>query len=271
MNDVYTMGIDVGSTTSKCVILKNGTEIAGTAIVSAGTGTTGPARAVELACEAACISKEDIAFVTATGYGRNRFEGADLVVSELTCHAKGSIAALPGSRTVIDIGGQDAKVISLDAKGRMKNFLMNDKCAAGTGRFLDVMARVLEMDVAQLGEEDKKSSSPSTISSTCTVFAESEVISQLSRGVPIPDIIAGIHNSVAVRTASLVKRVGITEPVIMTGGVAQNDGVLRALKETLGVEVVRHPQPQLAGAYGAAIHAWEKYAVSENALSGEGQ
>ena len=259
MNDVYTMGIDVGSTTSKCLILKNGSEAVSGVVIPSGTGTSGPARALEKALEEADLKREDISLVTATGYGRNMFEGADHVVSELTCHAKGTWKAVPGARTIIDIGGQDAKVIALDLNGKMSNFLMNDKCAAGTGRFLDVMARVLELELSELGEEDRKSSAPSVISSTCTVFAESEVISQLSRNVPIPDIVAGIHNSVATRTASLVKRVGIREPVVMTGGVAQNDGVIRALKETLGVEIIRHPMPQLAGAYGAAIHAWEKY------------
>lgn len=259
MKDVYTMGVDVGSTTSKCLILKNGSDVAGSAIIPSGTGTSGPGRAIEAALTEAGLSREDIAVVTATGYGRNMLEGADYAVSELTCHAKGTSKLIPQTRTIIDIGGQDAKVIALDERGKMKNFLMNDKCAAGTGRFLDVMARVLELDVSQLGEEDAKSESPSVISSTCTVFAESEVISQLSRRVPIPDIVAGIHNSVAARTASLVKRVGVCEPVVMTGGVAQNSGVIRALKETLGVEIVKHPMPQLAGAYGAAVHAWEKY------------
>ena len=251
------MGVDVGSTASKCLILKNGEEIVGTGVVSAGTGTTGPGRAVAAALSQAGLSREDIAAVTATGYGRNTFEGADNVVSELSCHAIGAHAVFPEARTVIDIGGQDAKALHLDANGRLSNFVMNDKCAAGTGRFLDVMARVLEMDVGELASHDAKGAqSAVNISSTCTVFAESEVISQLANNVDLDSLIAGIHNSVAVRTTSLVRRLGVTEPVAMTGGVARNSGVVRALEEMLGVRLLVSPKAQLNGAFGAAIHAY---------------
>lgn len=256
--DIYTMGVDVGSTTSKCLILKNGREIASKVIVGAGTGTSGPGRAVTAALDGAGLRREDIAAVTATGYGRSTFPGADYIVSELSCHAIGAHALFPEVRTVIDIGGQDAKALSLDQKGRMENFIMNDKCAAGTGRFLDVMARVLELEVSQLAEKDREAKSVVSISSTCTVFAESEVISQLANNVPIPDLVAGIHRSVAVRTASLVNRLGLAEPVCMTGGVAQNEGVVRSLERELGCSIAVSPMAQLAGAYGAAIYAWNK-------------
>ena len=256
--DLYTMGVDLGSTASKCLILKNGAELVGSATVSAGAGTSGPDRAVAAALEDARLSRGDIARVTATGYGRNSFEGDCDVVSELSCHAIGAHAVFPQARTVLDIGGQDAKVLHLDENGRLQNFVMNDKCAAGTGRFLDVMARVLELDVSELGARDALALSSIPISSTCTVFAESEVISQLARRADINALVRGIHDSVAVRTASLIRRLGLTEPLAMTGGVARNGGVVRALEQELGVRVLVSPLCQLNGAYGAAIHAWKK-------------
>lgn len=256
--DKYTMGVDVGSTTSKCLVLKNGHQIVGSAIIPAGTGTSGPGRAVAAALEDSGLQLEDIACITATGYGRNTFEGADYVLSELSAHAIGVYAVFPDVRTVIDIGGQDAKVIRIGVNGKMENFLMNDKCAAGTGRFLDVMARVLELDVSQLAEKDEQAKGKVSISSTCTVFAESEVISQLANNVDICDLVAGIHASVAVRTASLAKRLGVVEPVAMSGGVAKNVGVVRALEKELGVGISVATECQLGGAYGAAIYAWNK-------------
>ena len=256
--DIYTMGVDLGSTASKCLILKNGTEIAATSTVGAGAGTSGPDRAVAAALAQAGLVRGDIARVTATGYGRNSFEGADDVVSELSCHAIGAHAVFPQARTVLDIGGQDAKVLRLDGNGRLQNFVMNDKCAAGTGRFLDVMARVLELDVSELGARDALAEETIAISSTCTVFAESEVISQLARRADINALVRGIHDSVAVRTASLVRRLGLEEPLAMTGGVARNSGVVRALTQALGTVPLISPLCQLNGAYGAAIHASKK-------------
>ena len=257
----YTMGVDLGSTASKCLILKNGEEIIASASVDAGAGTSGPERAVAAALAEAGLSRGDILRVTATGYGRNSFEDADETVSELSCHAIGAHAAFPEARTVLDIGGQDAKVLRLDENGRLQSFVMNDKCAAGTGRFLDVMARVLELDVSELGARDALAREAIAISSTCTVFAESEVISQLARRADINALVRGIHDSVAVRTASLVRRLGLKEPLAMTGGVAKNAGVVRALERELGVKVLVSPLCQLSGAYGAAIHAWKKGTV----------
>ncbi len=256
--DKFSMGVDIGSTASKCLILKNGEEIIGSAVIASGTGTSGPGRAVAAALEMAGLTMEDISCVTATGYGRNTFEGADYIISELSAHAIGAHALFPEARTVIDIGGQDAKAIRVNEQGRLENFIMNDKCAAGTGRFLDVMARVLELDVSELAERDALAESSVRISSTCTVFAESEVISQLAKNVDINALVAGIHDSVAVRTASLARRLGVVEPVVMSGGVAQNGGVVRALEAELGVSITVSPITQLGGAYGAAIHGWNK-------------
>jgi predicted CoA-substrate-specific enzyme activase len=259
---VYTMGVDIGSTSSKCVILKNGISVIGQAVAASGTGTTGPSRAVTEAFAQAALEPEQIAITVATGYGRNSYKGCQYTFSEMSCHAKGARFLSPEARTVIDIGGQDAKALRLLPNGQMDNFVMNDKCAAGTGRFLDVMARVIESDVSQLAQLDAMADSVVNISSTCTVFAESEVISQLAQNVSLPNLVAGIHRSVATRTSSLVKRLGVEEPVVMTGGVARNAGVIRALEEQLGVTVKPLENAQTVGALGAALFAWEKYLKS---------
>ncbi len=255
---IYTLGIDVGSTASKCVILKDGTDIVSKSLVDVGAGTSGPARAIEAVLAGAGMSKDDMDFTLATGYGRNSLEGiADAQMSELSCHAKGATFLFPGVRTVIDIGGQDVKALHLE-NGSMVNFQMNDKCAAGTGRFLDVMARVLEVNVNDLGDLGAQSTKRIAISSTCTVFAESEVISQLSQGTDKRDIINGIHHSVANRVVGLVNRIGVQDLVVMTGGVAQNKGIVAALEEGLNHEVHTSPLTQYAGALGAALFAYQK-------------
>jgi predicted CoA-substrate-specific enzyme activase len=250
------MGIDVGSTASKCVILKNGQDIAARSVIPVGAGTSGPGRAGAGALEEAGRKREDMDFVLATGYGRNSVEAADLQMSELSCHARGAYFLFPDVHTVIDIGGQDVKVLHIGQDGLMENFVMNDKCAAGTGRFLDVMARVLEVDVAELAELGARSTRRVDISSTCTVFAESEVISQLAQNTDKCDIIAGIHRSVAGRVAGLARRVGALPRIVLTGGVAQNDGVRQALEEELQSEISAPPLSQYVGALGAALLAF---------------
>ena len=200
---------------------------------------------------------EDMAKVVATGYGRFSFEQADRQVSEISCHAKGVYHLIPTARTIIDIGGQDAKAIKLDEKGGVSQFFMNDKCAAGTGRFIDVMARVLEVTITEMQDYDAKATEAAPISSTCTVFAESEVISQLSQGTSKENIIAGVHQSVAVKACGLAFRGGITPDVVMSGGVAQNAGVVRAISRELKQPVIVAPNSQVAGALGAALYAYE--------------
>ena len=255
---IYTMGIDVGSTASKCVIMKDGKDIVAKSLVAVCTGTSGPARAIAEVLENAKMSREQMDFVLATGYGRNSLDGlADMQMSELSCHAKGATYLFPDVRTVIDIGGQDVKVIEIE-NGMMKNFVMNDKCAAGTGRFLDVMARVLEVRVEDLGDLGDKSTKEIGISSTCTVFAESEVISQLAVGTDKCDIIAGIHRSVAGRVSGLCNRVGVRDRVVMTGGVAQNHGIVKALVDQLQHEIFTSPLTQYNGALGASLFAYQK-------------
>lgn len=255
---MITMGMDIGSTTSKCVLLKDGKEIIAQALVPAGIGTDGPAQAYREALVRGGVSEQTLACKMATGYGRKRWPPADGELSELTAHALGCRFLLRSARTVIDIGGQDAKVISLDAQGRMASFVMNDKCAAGTGRFLDVMAGILKRDVDELGGLAAQAEKPVNISSTCTVFAESEVISQLANGVAVADVVAGICKSVAVRVAALARRAGVKEAVFMSGGVARNAGVRGALEDDLGVTLHTSELSQLAGALGAAIYGFQK-------------
>ncbi|CDZ75558.1 Activator of (R)-2-hydroxyglutaryl-CoA dehydratase [Peptoniphilus sp. ING2-D1G] len=255
---IYTMGVDVGSTASKGLILKNGKEIMASSVIDVGAGTSGPSRAINAVLEKANLTLDDIDFITATGYGRNSLEEADFQMSELSCHAKGAYFLFPRVHTIIDIGGQDAKALKIGDGGVLENFVMNDKCAAGTGRFLDVIARVLEVDISELDDLDKKSTLDVTISSTCTVFAESEVISQLAQGTKIEDIVKGIHKSIASRVGSLAKRVGIKDDVVMTGGVALNKGMVRALEENVGHKIYTSEYCQLNGALGAAIFAHQK-------------
>lgn len=255
---MYTLGIDIGSTTSKCVILEDGQKIIAKSLITAGTGTKGPQMAYEEVLIKADLDEADIAYTIATGYGRNTCAKKDGEVSELSCHAKGVFFSKPECRTIIDIGGQDAKVIKLSEKGTITDFVMNDKCAAGTGRFLDVMANILQLKISELEDYALRSENPVKISSTCTVFAESEVISQLSQNVELTDLIAGICNSVASRVTALAKRNGIQDLVCMSGGVAQNDGVRAALERELKTKVVAVEDAQYMGALGAAIAAWEK-------------
>ena len=265
MDHIYTLGIDIGSTASKCVMLADGKEIVAKSLISVGAGTSGPQRAISEVLEQAGKGKDEMAFVLATGYGRNSLEEiADAQMSELSCHAKGATFLFPQVHTVVDIGGQDVKILQVE-NGVMTNFVMNDKCAAGTGRFLDVMARVLEVKVQDLGMLGAQSTKQVEISSTCTVFAESEVISQLSMGTDQRDIINGIHRSVASRVAGLAHRVGIRDQVVMTGGVAQNSGVVKALEEALGHEVHISPLTQYNGALGAALFAYQKYQKAQRA------
>jgi len=255
---MYTMGLDIGSTTSKGVIIKDGEEIVASVLVPVGTGTSGPLKLIKELKEKSSLTEKDIEKTVVTGYGRIQYKDADKQISELSCHAKGVAFLIPGARTIIDIGGQDAKAMKLNNKGKLINFIMNDKCAAGTGRFLDVMAGVLETDVSKLGEISEKSTKEVSISSTCTVFAESEVISHLSANAKKEDIVAGIHTSVVRRVSTLAMRVGIEDQVVMVGGVARNKGIVKAMEKELGHDIKVPELAQLTGALGAAIYAFEE-------------
>ncbi|NFV11605.1 2-hydroxyglutaryl-CoA dehydratase [Clostridium sporogenes] len=254
---MYTMGLDIGSTTSKGVIMKDGKEIVASVLVPVGTGTSGPLKLIKELKEKSNLTENDIEKTVVTGYGRMQYK-ADKQISELSCHAKGVAFLIPGARTIIDIGGQDAKAMKLNDKGKLMNFIMNDKCAAGTGRFLDVMSGVLETDVSKLGEISEKSTKEVSISSTCTVFAESEVISHLSANAKKEDIVAGIHTSVVRRVSTLAMRVGIEDEVVMVGGVARNKGIVKAMEREIGHNIKVPELAQLTGALGAAIYAFEE-------------
>ena len=255
---MYTLGIDIGSTTSKCAVIQDGTKLTATSLQTGGLGTGGPEDALAELWSSSGLTASDMARTIVTGYGRKNYEGADGEISELTAHALGGRFVFPDLRTVIDIGGQDAKIISLTPDGRMSNFIMNDKCAAGTGRFLEVMANILRLDIDDLGAIAAQSNTPAAISSTCTVFAESEVISQLANGVKRPDLVAGICQSVATRVASLARRAGIVERVCMSGGVARNEAVRHYMAQALDVEISYDPLAQYFGAIGAALYAWKQ-------------
>ena len=222
-----------------------------------GAGTQGPEKAVGAALREAGISGDEIKFSVVTGYGRMTYDKADKQITEITCHARGAAHMIPSARTVIDIGGQDAKVIRLDKDGKVENFVMNEKCAAGTGRFLEVMARILDCSIGNLSSLSENASEEIIISNTCTVFAESEVISQLSSGAKRENVAQGAHKSVAKRVAGLGSRIGLAPDVVMTGGVALNKGVVAALEKEIGQKITVVENPQIIGAIGAALYALE--------------
>jgi len=252
---MITAGIDIGSITTKAAIIADG-KILGTKIGFTGykAGLAGETIFRKLLSELK-LEESAIERIIATGYGRKSVSFAHKAMSEIICHGAGARFLNPGVRTVIDVGGQDSKAISIDRSGKVKDFEMNDKCAAGTGRFLEVMARALEVDLEDFGNLSLQADNPARISSICTVFAESEVISLISKGEKRKNIIAGIHESVASRISALARRVGVTEPVMMAGGVAKNIGVVRALERQLGLSIEVMDTAQVNGAIGAAVMA----------------
>lgn len=254
---MYTLGIDIGSTTSKCAVIKDGKELVAHSLQTGGLGTGGPEEAMAQLWQSCGLTRQDMACAFVTGYGRKNYEGADGEISELTAHALGGRFVFPDLRTVIDIGGQDAKVIALSPSGKMVNFVMNDKCAAGTGRFLEMMARTLELSLEEISTIGLQWKEEITISSMCTVFADSEVVSLVAQNKALPDIVHGLNQSVATRAAALFRRVGGENPCMMTGGVSRNRGVVAAIEERLGQPLFIHPDAQLCGALGAALFALE--------------
>lgn len=251
-------GIDSGSTSTDVVIIDRDKNIIAQSILPTGAGAAaGADRALDEALAQAGLSRSDINATVTTGYGRTAIKLGDQSITEITCHAKGAYFLDPSVRTIIDIGGQDSKVIRLDENGNVTNFVMNDKCAAGTGRFLELMARTLELsldDMSRLGLEWKEDV---TISSMCTVFAESEVVSLIAENRTPADIIHGLNRSVATKTCALCRRVGGEESYMMTGGVSKNRGVVSEIEKILGVKLHISDKAQLNGALGAALFALE--------------
>ena len=250
---MYFLGIDIGAVSAKSVILHDNSLVA-YAILDTGFNVEKIAKAVtQLVLEKAKITFKDLQGVIATGYGRIAVPFADKKVTEITCHAKGVHHLMPGVKTVIDIGGQDSKGIRVNEAGHVIDFVMNDKCAAGTGRFLEVMAKALELKIDDLGVVSLRSKNPCYISSVCTVFAESEVVSLRAEGKSREDIIAGIHKSIANRIGSMVSQIGYEEFVVLTGGVAKNQGVIKALEDEFKTPIRIPENPQITGALGAAL------------------
>ncbi len=252
---MITAGIDIGSITTKAAVLKNN-QIMGIKISFTGYNAEKAGGKIfqELLSEIK-LDEKDVEKIVSTGYGRNSVKFAHKSITEITCHAAGAYFLDPSVRSIIDVGGQDSKALLLGNEGKVKDFAMNDKCAAGTGRFLEVMARALHLNLDEMGEISLKADSPSKISSICTVFAESEVISLISKGESRENIIAGIHDSVASRITALAKRVNVAEPIMMTGGVAKNSGVVKAIEDKLGIPMKISEFAQVNGAIGAALLA----------------
>jgi (R)-2-hydroxyacyl-CoA dehydratese activating ATPase len=256
---MITCGIDLGSVSTEALILKknpNENSILSYIIIPTGSDTKeASSRCFRLALEKAALVQSNIDAVVATGYGRVNVSFADKNITEISCHARGVLENFNDVRTIIDIGGQDCKVIRVDETNRPVDFLMNDKCAAGTGRFLEVMAKVLEIDISHFGKIFLSTDESVDITSTCTVFAESEIVSLIGHGVGKNIIIKGLIYSIADRINSMVERIGLEVPVCLTGGVAKNAGVKKAIEEKLGATLKLPDEPQITGALGAAILA----------------
>lgn len=255
---MLTLGIDIGSLSTDAVLINEKKEIVAYEVIATGASSKKACDKIfKQILDAAKLEAKDLDYIIATGYGRVKVPFANEVVTEITCHAKGANHFFPDARTVIDIGGQDSKAIKLDAKGNVLDFSMNDKCAAGTGRFLEVMARTLEIELDDMGELSLKGKDNVSISSLCTVFAESEVVSLIGADHKTPDICKALHISIAKRVSAQAKRVGLEETVVMTGGVAKNIGVVRELEKKLLCTIKIPKEPQIIGALGAAIIALE--------------
>jgi len=248
----YFAGIDVGSTMTKVVILNGG-------IIASIIGPTGPEhrrlanQVMDQALKKADISFQSITYIVSTGYGRINVPFADKQFTEITCHAKGIASLFPEAKTIIDIGGQDVKGIKIDGYGKTIDFAMNDKCAAGTGRFIEVIADTLGVPLDQVGDLSLQSKNPAKISNICTIWAQQEVVASLAQGVPIFDLLAGIHQSLADRIIRMVSRLKVEEAVIVTGGGGKNKGLLKALSEQLGYQILVPEEPLITGALGAAL------------------
>lgn len=260
----YAAGVDVGSTQTKAIVLGADRMIKARALVPTGANVTRAAqRSFDEALASSGIPREDVVFVVGTGYGRFKVTFGNTQVTEISCHARGGCFLFPNTKTIIDMGGQDTKAISIGPGGEVVDFCMNDKCAAGTGRFLSAAAETLSMSLDDIGPISLKSSNPVRISSVCAVFVESDIMSFVAQKKSVPDILAGVHKAIAVRTVSLAKRVGIEPEVTFTGGVARNIGMVKMLEEVLTVKLNTSEDSHFMGAIGAALFALEYGKVEE--------
>ncbi len=255
----YAAGIDVGSTQTKGIIINEKREIVGRSLVPTGAYVTRAAeRCFAEAMKDAGVNREDIAYVIGTGYGRYKVTFGAAQITEIGCHARGASYLFPGTRTVIDMGGQDVKGIKVGEGGDVKDFVMNDKCAAGTGRFLGNSADALNLPLDDIGELSLHAKYPVRLTTVCTVFVESDIMSYLAQGKKVEDILGGVHSAIAARTISLIRRVGIEEEVTFTGGVSLNIGMVRALEKKLGMKLNVSPESHFTGALGASLFALER-------------
>jgi predicted CoA-substrate-specific enzyme activase len=256
---LYAAGVDVGSTQTKAIILGDRRQIVGRSLISTGARVTQAAEtAFDLALKDAGLRREQVGYVVGTGYGRYKVTFGDAQITEITCHARGAQFFFPGTRTVVDMGGQDTKAIKVAPNGDVQDFNMNDKCAAGTGRFLLAAAEVMGLTLDDIGPISLQGTDPVRLTSVCTVFVESDIMSYVAQKKKIEDILAGVHRAIAARTVSLVRRVGIEEEVTFTGGVTRNVGMVRALEDALKVRLNVSPEAHYMGAAGGALFALER-------------
>jgi predicted CoA-substrate-specific enzyme activase len=252
----YAAGVDVGSTQTKAVIIDEGRNIVARSLTDTGANVIRAAeQAFHEALRAGDLREEEVEYVVGTGYGRYKVTFGNTQVTEISCHGRGAVHMFPESRTVVDMGGQDTKAISVSPTGEIVDFCMNDKCAAGTGRFLGAASSALDIPLDELGPTALRGEKAVKISTTCTVFAESEVLSWLGKGKKIEDILLGVHQSIAGRSTGLLRRVGINEQVTFTGGVARNVAMVDTLNRSLGLTVNVSEDSHYMGALGAALFA----------------
>jgi len=259
----YAAGVDVGSTQTKAIIINENKEIVGRALIDTGANVVAAAQhAYDAALDDARLQEEEIEYVVGTGYGRYRVTFGNTQVTEISCHGRGAVQLFPETRTVVDMGGQDTKAIRVSPQGEIIDFCMNDKCAAGTGRFLGAASAALEIPLAELGPTALTSDRPVRISTTCTVFAESEVLSWLGKGKKVEDILLGVHQSIASRSLGLLRRVGLESEITFTGGVSRNIGMVQALEERLEMKLNVIEDCHFMGAMGAALFALDQIMAS---------
>ncbi len=252
----YAAGVDVGSTQTKAVIIDEAGTIVGRSLIDTGANVIQAAESSYVAAlKEGRIDEEEVEYIIGTGYGRYRVTFGNSQVTEISCHGRGAVHLFPETRTVVDMGGQDTKAISVNAKGEITDFCMNDKCAAGTGRFLGAAAAALDIPIDDLGPVSLQSTKPIKISTTCTVFAESEVLAWIGKGKKIEDILWGVHKSIASRSAGLMRRVGINDEITFTGGVTRNKGMVKALEDRLDKPLNISEDCHYMGALGAALFA----------------
>jgi len=259
----YAAGVDVGSTQTKAVVIDESGKIVGRALTDTGANVMAAAEnAFAIAVADASVDEEEVEFVIGTGYGRYKVTFGNAQVTEISCHARGAVHMFPNTRTVLDMGGQDTKAIRVGQHGELGAFCMNDKCAAGTGRFLGAASAALEIPLGELGPTALRAERTVKISTTCTVFAESEILSWLGKGRKVEDILLGVHQSISSRSIGLLRRVGIEPEVTFTGGVAKNTGMIKTLEDGLGLKINVSPDSHYMGALGGALFSLDRIRAS---------